>query len=524
MKKNPAVKHELNVSLNNANLLQIVRVCHRNHKNERLWIHKGSFLEDIYNDNSEKITLKKSTQSGVSEWLIALAINEARQSKNVIYVLPTFSLKNLFVQNRIESTIAYTKLYRDYLSEIEREKKAENTSLKQFGTGSIIFTGSNTTSAFVSNPAEVIIIDELDECDQDNLYMAEERQSAAKPEDRRTICVANPTYINFGIDEKYKKTDQKEWHLKCDCGEWIQPDFFRHVMEQVNDGQWVLRDREWNQESERDIYPICDKCGKPYDRYKSGQWVKQQKSNISGYHISKMFSTQVTLLDMVERFDEGLSNPTVLQRFYNGDCGMAYTAKGAKIDELMLDDCVGDYYSVDAHEGPCIAGIDVGSVNNIVIGKLGERLQTIHISTTRDFDNLLDIMRRCNVRWFVIDSRPEARESAKLCLKARQYGIIGCMCDYTTNKKDLQYSAKYNTLTIDRTMSLDSLKENIMTKQIVLPQNARHIEGFYSQMTSSTRIYDEKQDYYKWVESEADHYMHAGNYMLLAKRLTVIAK
>jgi hypothetical protein len=522
MKKSPKLINEVNVTVGAASLLQIARGCHRTHKNERLIIPKGNYLHAIYNDTARKIYLKKATQSGISEWMIASAIDRARKGKNVLYILPTFTLKNLFVQDRINKTIMYTALYKDYLDQNE-EKLAESTSIKQFDRGTIAFTGSNTPSAFVSYPADSIYIDELDECAQEYLPMAEERQSAS--EDKTTIHVANPTHVNFGIDAEYKKTDMKKWFTRCtSCGEIIYADFFKHVMMQIDNGAWALRDREWTPDSDRDIYPICDKCGKPYNRYNRGEWVAQQKSKISGYHISKMFSTKVTLLEMVERFDEGLSNPTILQRFYNGDLGEAYTAKGAKIDEMMLDDCCGEYYAVDAHDGPCIAGIDVGSINNIVIAKLGEKIQVIHMSTIRDFDDLLDVMRRCHVKWFVIDSRPEARESAKICLKARAHGIIGCMCDYTTNKKDLQYSNKYNTLSIDRTMSLDSLKENIMTKQIVLPQNVRHIEGFYSQMTSSTRIYDEKQDYYKWVESEADHYMHAANYMLLAKRLAAIAK
>jgi phage terminase large subunit GpA-like protein len=95
--------------------------------------------------------------------------------------------------------------------------------------------------------------------------------------------VGNPTIVGFGIDYEYAKSDQKKWNIKHRCGKHINPDFFQHVVREVDKGVYVLRDREWKRDMNRDIYPICPHCNKPYDRHQSGLWIPSVESDISGY-------------------------------------------------------------------------------------------------------------------------------------------------------------------------------------------------------------------------------------------------
>ena len=53
----------------------------------------------------------------------------------------------------------------------------------------------------------------------------------------------------------------------------------------------------------------------------------------------------------------------------------------------------------------------------------------------------------------------------------------------------------------------------------MLPVDKYGFSEYYNHMCSSTRVYDEKKDVYDWVEVGADHYFHASNYMLIAKKI-----
>jgi len=468
---------------------------------------------------SAKIAIKKSTQCGISEYLIAKSIHWASKSKNILYILPTFSLKTQFVQERVDKTIRYTRLYRDFLN-TKDEKGAESTSIKQFGSGTIVFSGSNTPTAFVSFPADKCIVDELDECAQEYIPMLEERQSAST--DKSTILVGNPTIKGIGIDKVYNNSDCKEWYVKCSsCGKMIRPDFFKHVVTE-KDGAWILLDDKWERSMDRDIYPICDICHKPYDRFNIGEWIGYRESETSGYHVSKMFSTAILIKELAERFSEGLSNEIILQRFYNGDLGLSYISTGAKIDSSMLDDCIDQTYTLPSLcETPCIAGIDVGSVFNIIIAEpLQKRIVYIGELPVQDIAEIKDLFRQYSVRLFVIDALPETRIARQIIAKNK----TGFMNYYSLSKNELTISVKDSIISTNRTVCLDAVKEAIILKEFALPANAKTIPGFYEQMTSSTRIYSDDKQTFSWVESGPDHYFHSWAYMLLAKKLLVMAQ
>jgi intein/homing endonuclease len=452
---------------------------------------------------------------GVSEYLIVRSTKRAMNGKSILYLLPTFQLKNQFVQERVNKTVMFTGLYRLFQAQYTG-KFAESLSIKQFGTGTIVYSGSNTPNAFISYPADDIIVDEVDQCDQDLLYMAEERQSAST--DKTTIKVGNPTYSNYGIDYEFEKTDKKQWVIKHGCGHEFMPDFFRHVARKLDDGRFSLIDKAYRPGMKRDILAYCDKCNQPFDRHGKGRWVPQAISEISGYHISKMFSTSVTLKELLNRFEEGLKNDAALQRFYNGDLGLAYTIQGARIDRAMLDACVRPYNLPDGMKNPCIAGIDVGMTNNVMIAEIldDRRLRLVYAGTIKDGIDILRILKQFNVRCFVIDALPETRMSKKII--SNHSG--GFMAYYTVQKNEFTVGKKDRIISTDRTMALDAVKECLMREMIEFPQNAASIDGLYEQIGSSTRVFDNAKQKYDWLHGSApDHYLHSSAYLLMANRL-----
>ncbi len=490
---------------------------HKTHKDEMLDFVNHSYLKKIYMDNEEKIVMK-STQCGLTEYLTTLAMDLALQGKSIFYVLPTKDLVGRFVQNRIDRSIAFSDFYTAQIKE-SHIKKSESMSLKHVGKGTIAFVGSNTPKVFTEFPADIVINDEKDQCHQGNLAMAWERMSAS--EDRRQFAISNPTVLGYGIHKDWISSTQNEWRTKCECGNWIDFDFFKQVVRDEGQGNYVILDKEWEWESGRDISMVCEKCGRLIDSKGAGQWVQQKEQGIRGYHISKLFSTNVTIKEMVDRFSDGLVNDEIMQRFYNADLGKPYTASGSKLTTEDLDRCISDQ-PFDYSGNSCVIGIDVGSFMHIRINEIMHdgRLKAVYIGSVKDEDDLAELWIRYKIVSGVIDAQPEQRMSERLCMQHK--GLFRCY--YGEVKKDT-IDANQKVLTVRRTSALDNVKEAILTQKILLPINAKSIPEYYDHMTSSTRIYDVKANAgkgaYKWVETSADHLFHAEGYALIARNLLV---
>lgn len=496
------------------------RTIHRNHKGVKLDIPKGHFLEQIYKDNSRELIIRKATQVGISEYLIIKSIYWAETGKTVLYIMPTYELKNQFVKDRIDKSMSLSTYYQSILQKSEN-KIVESMSMKQIANGTIAFVGSNTANAFISYQADNIVLDEFDNCNQQNILMAVERQSAST--DKNNIYVGNPTISNFGIDKKYQESTAAQWAIKCThCNEHIFPDFFQHVMKNVGDN-WIVIDKEWEPIGEHEARAYCHKCKKPFNRFSSGEWVSRFPANKkSGYTVSKMFSTQNTMNELINRFSEGLGNEFIMQRFYNGDLGLPYSTKGSNINSDMIMDCIDSDYSMPAGcQSACIAGIDVGSVFHIIIADaINKRIVFIGELQVHDISEIRDIFRRYNVKLFVIDALPETRIARQIIARNK----TGFMNYYSLTKNELTISIKDSIISTNRTVCLDAVKESIVLKEFIYPENAKTIPGFIEQMTSSTRIYNEERNNFSWVESGPDHYFHAASYLHIAKKLLVMAK
>lgn len=499
---------------------------HRTHKDIPITFQNYLYMKTLYTDKSDYIVVQKSTQCGVSEYLVIRAMYSLMLGRSVFYVMPTESMRNLFVSDRFNRSLEYSPFYYDHFATLNKAE-TDNIGLKHFGKGSINFVGSVSSKPFFSYPADELIIDELDKCDQSNIAIADERLSASKC--RQITKISNPTTLDFGINHEYNLTDKKKWYLKCEhCGKWVNPDFFRHVVREIDQGVFVIRDNDAVTPNS-EIKMICE-CGKPLNRFGVGQWIPEKPNMIrSGYLISKLFSTNTSLRELVDKFEEGLKNDTIMQRFYNGDLGVAYTSSGSKINFEMLDRCKRDYPQKRSSERYTIMGIDVGTVLHCSIAEVDSEgyARIIWIDKLNDENDVIEVAKRFNVRFGCIDALPETRLSKKIAFGMRGFFMVY----YGAAKKDtIDFKAK--TIVVNRTESLDRLKESIVLESITFFNGIDRVgqlaengySEFYNQMTASTRLYDEARNVYYWDEgSSDDHYFHSLNYLLIAKKLLIKA-
>jgi len=499
-------------------MLWLFLYAHVTHRGSKLTFKGHYYLKEIYSDKSDRIVIKKSTQCGISEYLIVYTINECLDSRNVFYVLPTYDIMRRFAINRFDKSLNFSSYYRNLI------RKTESISLKDIGGGNVALVGSNTPVPFTEYPADTLVVDEKDRCNLTHLEMGIERLAASAHQ--RQINISNPTIINYAIDKDYNDSDRKKWCIRCSsCGKFIFPDFYNHLVRQESDDVWVVIDNEWDRSPLVEIKPICHLCNKPFDRFADGIWVDEVSSHISGYHISKIFSTNVTTNYLFERFEKGLSNPTVMERFHNGDLGLAYISSGSQITLSALVGCIGDYnlpiqgLPPYKKEGLMVSGVDVGNQLHVRIDKVldGGRTQVVYIGAVDEFEDYIRLHKLFQVDCGVVDALPEKRKSRMLCATlSNMY-----RCYYSEVKKDL-IDPKSRTINVDRTATLDSVHSQLLTRSVVMPKNVQEFTDYTKQMFSSTRLYDEEKEKYNWVHTDPDHYFHAEAYKELAKKIALL--
>lgn len=503
---------------------------HKTHKNNAISFLNLPYLIDIYKDTNTKKVLMKSTQSGITEWLIIETIRKAYyQKRNIFYVMPTDKLKNQFVNTRFNQSIQHTEFYQG----IFQDSEYDNMSVKQIGEASIFFAVSNSRNNFTSFPADDLIIDELDECNLENIEMATER--LAFSEDPQEIRVANPTYPGLGIDYEFEKSDQKNWLIKCDsCSTEFTPDFFKNIVRQEKDDEFFIMDKSFEWEGDKDINLICNNCNKPVYRYKPGIWQATKKSSISGRQLNQLFSSRRHIKDIVTKFNDSLNNDIKMQRFYNGILGLPFLGRGASVTDDIIKNCVREYKMPNSCTEPCILGLDVGKKLTCVIFRITNntgqyKLQLVYAGELYfvvdhkkiDISELADLMRRYNVVSGIVDAAPEMRLSK---LIAQNFSRIW-RCNYLHDNYRDQVDHQNKIYKTDRTASMDGVKEQLALQNIYFPKSIYGIEGFIDQLKAPIRIFEknpDRVDQGKWVWREgykADHYFHAVNYANIAKKI-----
>jgi len=483
---------------------------------------------DLYPD----IAMEKAVQSGASELMIVSALEDAAKGLRVLYVMPNIDLRGKFVKDRLDRLLKIVPYYRELFDNAVGD--STSIGLKHFGKGIMNFVGSNSEVEFISFPADVIYVDEVDQCDQKNLEMAPDRLDASDYKYLRQI--GNPSIENWGVDKLYQESSQSLWFVKCEhCNEKQPLDFFANIVRQVSDSHYKLR-------GGTKLKPkvICRKCGKPLDRYAKGEFVHAfPKIEKKGIRISQIFSANVSLHALTKTFFKSVGNPIKTQLFYNSKLGLPYSSEGSKITLTTLEKASkkGNYIlsvnktAIAKKANRVYIGIDVGKYYNIIGRESlpnGKR-KLVFIGKTSSTKRVVEMMKDIQPKVIVIDKNPETREVERMKLQLSRmfsctYALGKTFLD--TNKKSQEYK-KEKEVKIERTFLLDHVKADFTMGVAINPSNARNIDNddqedygnYYSQMIASTRLFDEQRGRMVWRESGADHYFHAEAYCVMAQQI-----
>jgi hypothetical protein len=493
------------------------------------------------------IVLQKCVQMGASEWAICAVLSYAGEyGRAIMYVLPKFDLKYTFTSNRIDKPINRIPYYAAKLREVHRGAKTK--ALKDFGRGVIKVVGSNVETEFVEFPADVVIVDEADQCDQNLIPIARDRLKG--PGSLRIhVKLGNPTIETGGLHADFIKSNRMEWYVPCPhCGMEQEVRFFGNVMRPppVLQGQkqdisksqdwalWELIDREWHEKCGRDIRAYCRGCGKPMDRLAMGRWWEENPgARVIGFHLSKTMDPTYPLSKLFETFDKARHSETAMQLFFNYDLGIPYTSYNAQLNRDIIRACMGDHRQLEAvpPDVRCVMGIDVGTVLHYWIEELigpkgidNTRRRVVKIGFCKEFAELHRLMITHNVASCVIDARPESRESKRFVDAYRRGRAWRCDYEYHGLKMPSR-DWQERLLKADRTISMDNSHGQFVARMIVLPTDimSAYNGHIVEQLCSSVRVKEVRpngSEAYVWdPKDRADHWRHACNYAYMAQTL-----
>jgi hypothetical protein len=497
--------------------LKYALMYHQNIRGEPMTFHDKPYLISIYKDTAKRITMQSSVQTGKSEFLIISALSYAERGFQVMYVLPQEDIRNTFVANRIDPLIKRVPYYASQMR-IAGGTSA-NRGLKHYGRGTIFFVYSGSTTAFIEKPIDAIVSDEVDRFDLHNYEKADDRMTASPHKIKYEA--SNPSVDNYGVNRSYLESDQRQFFVKCPhCQQWQIMDWFRNVVMQTDDEKYILRDREWDRGSNRDIYVFCIKCSKPLDRFTTkAVWVPKypEIKDHHGYHIHQMMSGYVLVHEMWSKFLKGLEDDVAMQVFFNSILGTTYAMKGAKLTDALLNRCKRKYL-MPVTGSACVMGIDVGKRLHVVVREPlpDGTLRLVFAGTLAEFEDVDELMTRYQVRCFVVDCMPETRKSKDLVSRFRGKGY---MARYTNGLVELAVDNDKRVVSADRTMLMDRVNKAFQQEQLLLPANAQSLDGgdYYALLKTPTRIFDEERNQFTWV-GDPDHYFHAEVYCYCAHK------
>jgi hypothetical protein len=513
------------------NRLDFAMNHHRNTRDEPMQFDSYPHIRDVYNSVSAEIVLQGSVQSMKSEWAVIDHFSAAFSGLSVFFVVPKYEARTTYVQNRINRAVENVPKYKEIIG----NGFFDNVAMKSFGRGVIKYVGSNVLADFKEFPADMIVVEEVDECDSDNVEYALDRLRASPYQFKRYI--GNPKISGRGINKYFMASDQREWFIPCkSCGEFHMLDWFAVVVAPVLDKvgnviTYHLLDTEWV-EGERDIRCICPSCGGELDRISTdGQWRPQSESAIEGYHMSMLCSPINPVTMMWAKFQQAIHDPLRLQQFYNSYLGLPYKGVGHRVTENLLDSCVkedfqficegGFAHAPEEHTfGPCSMGVDVGGNLDVRISESFEgSRRAVFMGKMKNLDEIDDLIKRYNVEICVIDSMPETQLVQDFQDRSN---IDVWLCRYGSEGSDKKMTrvGKKRTIGIDRTTALDRAFSQMKSGSNVLPENFRSIlKGAYvDEMCGPVRqTTEDSKGNIKYIWSKCkDHQRHCDVYDMLA--------
>lgn len=308
------------------------------------------YLTEIYASKARELVLCKAAQMGLSEYGISYALHACDQRRaTVLYLFSTDTAVSDFSTARIGPAIEASPYLQSIIvtarggvspSDGRPSKSgADRVTLKRIRDNFLYLRGGRvapdgSAPQLRSIPADVIVLDELDEMDPRAPALAEKRLGHSLIKERRDI--STPTYSGMGIHARYLQSDMREWHVTCgNCG-LSQP---LNLDNLITSYDQLGRPVRWHT-AEDGLTPVlkCAGCAVTLNRLGPGHWrATHPDRTIAGYKVTKLFSAQYELDELITSLQSTDENKR--QQTFNQDLAEPYTPRGGQLTSEILDKC-----------------------------------------------------------------------------------------------------------------------------------------------------------------------------------------
>lgn len=292
-------------------------------------------MDTISNPDVAEVVLMWGAQLGKSEILNNTIGYYIHQNPSpILFLLPSEDMAEDYSKRRLAPMFRDTKV----LDALINDRESSNTILiKNFKGGNLALVGSNSPSKLASKPIKVLIVDEVDRCENTkeghSIDLAQKRTNTYY--DRKIIKVSTPTIKGHStIEREYHNSDQRRYFVPCPyCG-------YRQTL--------VFENIRWEQDDngKHDLLSVryaCVECGSLWSErdknnaVSNGVWIAQNPtSHIAGFALNALYSPFFTLKDIVKDFLESKDNIQKFQVFTNTIKAESFEPPSIKFEENEL--------------------------------------------------------------------------------------------------------------------------------------------------------------------------------------------
>lgn len=488
------------------------------------------WCKEIHDSSASFNTIMKAAQLGLTEVAINVAFFTVDVKKrDVLYVLPTALNASDFSKSRFNTAL----LHSPYLKELFTD--TNTVGLKQAGGVNLYIRGSRGDSNLKSIPVSVLILDEADEMDQKQIWLALERLSGQLH--KFVFSLSTPTIPNFGIHKLYLQGTQEHYYFKCPrCGrltEFIFPDCLEICGESISDPDV------------RRSHLKCKECKKRIEHEEKPEFLANAiwqptmavDDDHRSFYVNQMYSYTVTPHDLALAYFRGVGDEAAMVEFFNSKQGLPYIPDGGQVTDGEIEHAIRNYFKENQRpdigtERCIVMGVDQGKMNNVVVvefmlaGNGSDLNAAAHAKVLwegklpgDDFETLDPLMREWQIRACVVDADPQINDARRF---ARRFPGYVYLCRYRrgVTGKELQVSEEASgapIVTVDRTNWLDASMGRFHSDRVHLPADTS-LE-FKDHIKALVRTY-EKDDQGNpkavYLNTGPDHFAHAYNYAEIA--------
>ncbi len=478
----------------------------------------------------------KAAQMGFTE----IGINRAFYildilRRDVLYVLPTALNASDFSRSRFAPALQYSPYIKRLFTDVN------TVNLKQAGTNTLYIRGSRGDSNLKSIPVSELILDEVDEMNQDQIWLAFERLSGQITQN--IWAISTPTIPNRGIHKLYAPTTQEHFFFKCPhCSKSIEllwPESFELCGDTINDPECAKS------------YIKCSECGHKLDHESKPDYLSEgfwEPTNLKGvpdqrgFTINQLYSFTVSPHKIAMAYFRGLGDEGAMSEFHKSKLGLPYIPDGGQVTDDKIDQCVNPSYATSdprprsGKERFITLGVDQGEWVHVVVNEwffdtfsrdinVMARCKNVwhgkfNTKVEGGWDKLDELMREWQCLHCVVDADPNTLEARRF---AERFPGYVTLCRYRRGvaQKDIQLAEDLNRIqmaTVDRTNWLDAaLGRFHVEDRMMLPRNVSLEYREHMKNLVRTYVKDENGNLNAtYIKTGSDHFAHAHTYAEIA--------